>query len=129
MLPTIKFKGGKTKYVLKKIMASLLPKPILDRKHKMGFPVPLKEWWDGPLKEFVSDTLLSKSCRERVCLIQKAWRNSFERKTNLTGRYGVPCAWNYGTGCFLMEMQSDECTTEDTHSFSARSVSLLALHG
>ena len=66
MPPAIKFKGGKTKYVLKQAMASLLPKPILDRKDKMRFPVPLKEWWNGPLKEFVSDTLLSKSCRERA---------------------------------------------------------------
>lgn len=63
--PTMKFKGGKTKYVLKQAMASLLPKPILDRKDKMGFPVPLNEWCNCPLKEFVSDILLSNSCRER----------------------------------------------------------------
>lgn len=65
MPPGVKFKGGKTKYVLKQAMSSLLPKPILNRKDKMGFPVPLKEWWNGPLKGFVYDTLLSKPCRER----------------------------------------------------------------
>lgn len=65
MPPTLKFKGGKTKYILKKAMAVLLPKAILERKDKMGFPVPLNEWWGGPAKDFVTDILLSKSSKER----------------------------------------------------------------
>ncbi len=65
MPPNMKFKGGRTKYALKKAMASLLPKAILQRKDKMGFPVPLKEWWNGPVRDFASDVLLSKSCKER----------------------------------------------------------------
>jgi len=63
--PTMKFKGGETKYLLKKAVGSLVPDRVMKRKDKMGFPVPLKEWWQGPLKEFVQDTLLSKRCRDR----------------------------------------------------------------
>lgn len=65
MPPTIKFKNGRTKFVLKKAMGSMLPGEVLDRKDKMGFPVPLNQWWRGPLKEFIADILLSKTCRER----------------------------------------------------------------
>jgi len=80
MPPAVKFKGGKTKYVLKQAMDSLLPKPILDRKDKMGFPVPLKEWWEGPLNEFVSDTLLSTSCKERGLFDPKGLENLIQKE-------------------------------------------------
>ena len=65
MPPTIKYKGGQTKYILKKAMSALLPAPIVNRKDKMGFPVPLREWWDSDLKEFVFDILLSDTCLKR----------------------------------------------------------------
>jgi asparagine synthase (glutamine-hydrolysing) len=65
MPPTIKYRGGQTKYILKKTMGSLLPAPIVKRKDKMGFPVPLRQWWDSDLKEFVLDTLLSPTCLQR----------------------------------------------------------------
>ena len=38
----MKFKGGEIKYILKKAVKNILPKEILNRKDKMGFPVPLK---------------------------------------------------------------------------------------
>lgn len=63
--PNLKFQGGSTKYLLKKAVGTLLPEKIVNRKDKMGFPVPLNEWWSGPLREFVADILFSKTCRER----------------------------------------------------------------
>lgn len=84
MPPTLKFKGGNTKYVLKKAMSSLLPKAILERKDKMGFPVPLMEWWNGPAKGFVSDILLSKSCKDRGIFEPKV----LEELTRKESRYG-----------------------------------------
>ena len=65
MPPGMKFKGGRTKHILREAVAPLVPKAVMDRKDKMGFPVPLSEWWSGPLREFVGDTLLSPACRER----------------------------------------------------------------
>jgi asparagine synthase (glutamine-hydrolysing) len=65
MPPSIKFAGGRSKNALKESMQSILPEAIVSRQDKMGFPVPLSEWLKGPLKEFVSDTLLGSACRER----------------------------------------------------------------
>lgn len=64
--PNLKFQGGRTKHLLKQAVKTLLPDAILNRKDKMGFPVPLKEWMQGgPVKEFVSDILLSQKSKTR----------------------------------------------------------------
>lgn len=66
MPPPLKFQGGRTKHILKKSIRTLLPDSVLNRKDKMGFPVPLKEWMaDGPVRDFVGDVLLSKKSRQR----------------------------------------------------------------
>ena len=65
MPPTMKFKGGKTKYILKKAIQNMIPVEISNRKDKKGFPVPLTEWYQGPLKEFVKDILLSQKAQDR----------------------------------------------------------------
>ena len=51
----VKFKDGTMKHVFKRATRSLVPDLIADRKDKMGFPVPLHEWFAGPAREFVSD--------------------------------------------------------------------------
>jgi len=66
MPPPIKFQAGRTKHILKKAVHSLLPSDVLNRKDKMGFPVPLKEWMQGePIRNFVGDVLLSRASKER----------------------------------------------------------------
>jgi asparagine synthase (glutamine-hydrolysing) len=53
---------------MKNAMATVLPEAVLNRKDKMGFPVPLSEWMvRGPVRDFVFDTLLGKKSRERGC--------------------------------------------------------------
>lgn len=61
----MKFKGGELKYLLKRTVQDILPKEILDRKDKMGFPVPLHIWAKNSSKDFIMDTLLSQKSRER----------------------------------------------------------------
>ena len=63
--PKMKFSGGRQKYLLRKAIKDIVPEKILSRKDKMGFPVPLNEWFAGPLKDFLHDVLLSKSAKER----------------------------------------------------------------
>ncbi|MEI6899548.1 MAG: asparagine synthase (glutamine-hydrolyzing) [Bacteroidota bacterium] len=63
--PTYKFAGGKTKYMLIQAVKNILPKEIIERKDKMGFPVPLNEWYAGPIKEYVMDIFSSKKTKER----------------------------------------------------------------
>jgi asparagine synthase (glutamine-hydrolysing) len=65
MPPTARFKGGDTKRVLREAVKHLVPSEISDRKDKMGFPVPLAEWFHGELRDFVCDVLLSSRARQR----------------------------------------------------------------
>ena len=59
-LPAIvKFKNGELKHALKLAMGGLLPRQIMERKDKMGFPVPLVEWLKGPVSEFFQDVTAS----------------------------------------------------------------------
>jgi asparagine synthase (glutamine-hydrolysing) len=68
-LPAIvKFKGGELKRTLKLALGDLLPASVAQRKDKMGFPVPLTEWAQGPLREFVLDTFASGAAqRDYLC--------------------------------------------------------------
>jgi asparagine synthase (glutamine-hydrolysing) len=61
----IKFKDGTMKQVLKRAMGSILPDGILNRKDKMGFPVPLKEWINGEANEFIRDIFSSQAASGR----------------------------------------------------------------
>jgi len=63
----VKFKDGHLKHVLKTAFAEVLPESIRGRRDKMGFPVPLQEWLgqNGPVREFVVDTLSSDAARGR----------------------------------------------------------------
>lgn len=59
-----KIDGGVTKAILKSAMEPFLPNEILYRP-KMGFGVPIDEWFKGELKEFAYDTLLSAQACQR----------------------------------------------------------------
>ncbi len=60
----IKFADGRMKHLLKQTFSKKLPLSILNRKDKMGFPVPLTEWMQGDLKSFVHDILESGAARK-----------------------------------------------------------------
>lgn len=53
----IKFESGRMKHLLKQTFSDYLPKAVLGRKDKMGFPVPLTEWMKGGLKEYLLDII------------------------------------------------------------------------
>lgn len=61
----IKFKGGQLKHLLKTAFANELPPEILNRRDKMGFPVPLKEWFAAELNDFVLETVANMKARNR----------------------------------------------------------------
>jgi len=63
----IKFRNGELKRLLKSVFSNQLPTAILDRKDKMGFPVPLNVWLNrgGPARDFIGDILGSQSARTR----------------------------------------------------------------
>lgn len=61
----VKFRKGRMKNMIKKTYRDTLPKKLMERRDKMGFPVPLKEWYSGELNEFVRDIFSSRSMRSR----------------------------------------------------------------
>jgi asparagine synthase (glutamine-hydrolysing) len=69
--------GGPGKYVLRKLLSKKLDEPI-DRP-KRGFPVPLWEWFTGPLRDQIEGELLSPnsfmSGRLENVRLRAAWRD------------------------------------------------------
>ena len=62
--PELKIQEGRGKHILIQAVRDLLPASLLSRK-KMGFGVPLNQWFRTSLKEFLADHLLSARSRRR----------------------------------------------------------------
>lgn len=83
----VKFKDGRMKHLLKTTFGEFLPQTIVERRDKMGFPVPLKEWFGGELKEFANDCFASQNAASRPYINTEAVRaqlgaaGQFSRKT------------------------------------------------
>jgi len=60
----LKLRAFKSKYILKKAFADLLPAEILNRG-KMGFGVPISAWFRGELKSYVRGLLLDEKSVRR----------------------------------------------------------------
>jgi asparagine synthase (glutamine-hydrolysing) len=59
-----KMRAGESKYLLKAVMSDKLPMCILQRP-KMGFGVPIDEWFRGKCRSMVEDILLSPRSLQR----------------------------------------------------------------
>jgi asparagine synthase (glutamine-hydrolysing) len=67
-LPTnLKLNGRNSKYILKQAFADLLPDEVKNRG-KLGFGVPVGNWFRGPLTSFLRDTLSSSATKDRGLL-------------------------------------------------------------
>ena len=60
-----RFADGRPKHLFRRAVEHAVPPEILQRRDKMGFPVPIFEWFNGPLKGFVEDILLGQTTRQR----------------------------------------------------------------
>jgi asparagine synthase (glutamine-hydrolysing) len=69
MPPMIKYRGGRSKHIFRKVIQHTTPPAVFERKDKMGFPVPLHEWYqEGIVRDFVRETLLSTKAKGRGLL-------------------------------------------------------------
>lgn len=59
-----KLRGLTTKYLLKRMLRTLLPAENLDRR-KMGFGVPIGHWFRGKMQPFLRETLLAEAALKR----------------------------------------------------------------
>lgn len=70
--------GGRTKALLRRALASLLPPAVRDRRDKVGFATPEARWLLGPLRPLVEDVLHSKSFAARGFLDAKGSRAAYQ---------------------------------------------------
>ncbi len=60
----MKLRGGTTKWILRQAMKGILPDEIIHRK-KMGFPVPVGNWFRGPFKHIIDEYVLGSRAMGR----------------------------------------------------------------
>jgi asparagine synthase (glutamine-hydrolysing) len=63
--PQQRFANGKPKEVFRRAIHDRVPDAVMQRQDKMGFPVPIYEWFKGELKPYVEDILLGQTTRQR----------------------------------------------------------------
>jgi len=88
----VKFSGGRLKYILRRAVEGLVPPQILQRRDKLGFPVPLSSWFAGPLRDWVHDLLLSRRSLERGLFRPEALRAALTQDSAFDrGLWGMLC--------------------------------------
>ncbi|MBN8942083.1 MAG: asparagine synthase (glutamine-hydrolyzing) [Rhizobiales bacterium] len=75
----VKFKGGQMKHFIKSTFDGDLPVELMQRRDKMGFPVPLKEWFAGELHDMVTDIFLTQKNRHREFFNSEAILANFDK--------------------------------------------------
>jgi asparagine synthase (glutamine-hydrolysing) len=86
-IPTeLKIQGDRQKYVLKELMKTKLPSAITQRK-KVGFDIPTHEWFRGPLRSLLMETLESAQAEHadlfNFDVIDKLTKSHMDRNINV----------------------------------------------
>ena len=80
-----KLRGSQTKYLLRRLMRDKLPKTTL-RRPKVGFDIPVHDWFRGILKPLLLDTVCQKAVAESNLfdwqVIERLLREHMERRAN-----------------------------------------------
>ena len=79
-----KVRDGSGKVLLKEAVRGLVPEFILDNPYKLGFVVPIREWFRDQPDETVYPVLLSDRCRQRGLFEPKALERALRR--HVSGR-------------------------------------------
>ena len=74
----MKLRGGTTKWILREAMKGILPYEILNRP-KMGFPVPVGNWFRHEFKHIIDDYVLSERSLSRGIFDAKFVRELVQR--------------------------------------------------
>ncbi|MDX6509242.1 MAG: hypothetical protein QOG81_994 [Gaiellaceae bacterium] len=70
---------GRTKDVLRRALADLLPPPVRERRDKLGFVTPEKRWFRGELGDLAGDVFASREFADRGLVDAAAARRRLER--------------------------------------------------
>ncbi len=83
----LKLRGWKGKYLLKEAVKDLLP-PAIVRRRKMGFGMPVAEWFRGDLREIARDVLLDRRALARGYFSRDGVTRLFEEHLDLRRDHG-----------------------------------------
>ncbi len=87
----LKVRGLTTKYLLKRVLKKLLPSENLTRR-KMGFGVPIGNWFRNRMQPFLRETLLSEKALNRGLFNTPEIRRLVEQHTRSERDYS-PQLW------------------------------------
>ena len=71
--------AGHAKVLLRAAASRFLPAAVRDRRDKMGFPLPLGEWFAGPWREPAREILLDERTRRRGWVDTRAVESALTR--------------------------------------------------
>jgi len=74
---SLKLAHGRTKYLLRRLLARRIPQSIVDRP-KQGFEAPIGEWLRGPLAPMVDDLLIDGRLADRGVFDDRAVRRVWQ---------------------------------------------------
>ena len=82
----LKIRGLKQKFLLKELMRGKLPEAVLNRK-KTGFDIPTHDWFRGPLRGLLMETLTPEAIAATGIFdpkaIEELMRDHMERRINI----------------------------------------------
>lgn len=67
------------KHFIKTAFGADLPAELMQRRDKMGFPVPIDEWFSAELRDFVGDIFSAQASRQREFLDGRAILANFTK--------------------------------------------------
>ena len=87
----LKVRGGRGKYIVRKLLDGLVPRELIERP-KAGFAIPVGEWIKGPLRTWADDLLDPAAMRSEGLLdpeiVQRRWRDHLRGRRDST-----PALW------------------------------------
>ena len=92
----LKYRGGKGKYLLRRLLARYVPEALFERP-KMGFGVPIEDWFRYELKEMLLDYLSSERLKREGLfdhnLVEKKIREHLSGQANHQYRLWALLMW------------------------------------
>ncbi len=94
---SMKVRGGKGKWLSRKLLERYLPSDIFDRP-KQGFSVPVRKWLQGPLNSWANDLISHDRLRAdgilNPDLVRKEWDCCVDEKANARAGAASSRMWN-----------------------------------
>jgi asparagine synthase (glutamine-hydrolysing) len=117
----LKIRGQEGKYLFKKSLEPYLPQDVLYRP-KMGFSVPLSQWFRGPLKQRVRDAVLGERLQSTGWFNTPYLRHLVEAHQSGARDYSAPLWTLLMFEAFLRQVvDGDELATSTGPSHAERS--------